>query len=151
MGIGLNKKLLLMNFERGKSVKESMGIGYDAMLKELGAMIVHREDFQKKLATPQPALWELRAEPYDRSVEAGLVIAIYDGKFRILKNRYGDGYVEGLEGDLPRIVREIYEKVKDWATWEFDIETMPMSNPSNPNAVLIYKNGKLQFSKGKKS
>lgn len=117
-----------MAFTRGQKPTEALGIGMEGLLKELGGLVLHPDDFigQIKDVHCIPTKYEFPEclqEYTGKWYEAGIVILVVDEKYRILKTRYpyDDKYEVGYYKDLPKVIREIHEKVKDWSSW--DIET----------------------------
>ena len=125
-----------MGFTRGQDPNEVLGIGLDGLLKKLGGKIIGPDDFIEGILIKDvhciPTKYEYPECLRDMQgsyYEAGIVILVVDEKFRIIKSRYpyDDKYEVGYYKDLPKVVREIHDKVKDWATW--DIETSPLGMP----------------------
>ena len=99
-----------MNFERGKDPKEAMSIGREAILKEIGGIIVRRGESHKL--------------PTDIIHEKNVIIQISDdGEYQILKNRYGDCH-QGNEKDLIKELLKIREQFKKWSDPFLEFPTM---------------------------
>jgi hypothetical protein len=86
-----------MNFVRGQDPKESMGIGRDAILKEIGGIIIDKEDPNSKF-----------------SPETHVVIIVSKGKYRLLKNLFGPEGEEGEEKDLIHLLLKIQEQFRNY-------------------------------------
>lgn len=104
-----------MNFERGQDPKKSLGIGMESMLEEIGGILVPPEGFQRGRGFYVDTL---KSEYHDQYYQCGVMIAVFNGNYKILKNRYSDiRGTGGLEKDLPKIIKEIYDIAKPWLSW----------------------------------
>lgn len=100
-----------MNFERGKDPKEAMSIGREAILKEIGGIIVRKGESHKL--------------PTDIIHEKNVIIQISDdGEYQILKNRYGDCHQENPFLGFPTI-----QKVSARTIGQDLVSVQPMSAP----------------------
>jgi hypothetical protein len=127
-----------MNFTRGQDPKESMGIGRDAILKEIGGIIIDKEDPNSKFSS-----------------ETAVVILIEKGKYKLLRNRFGLVEEEGDEKDLINLLLKLQEQFRKWdpdnpffihaqkvfaRTIGIDlVPVIPMSAPSGNSLYLDYK------------
>jgi hypothetical protein len=90
------------NFTRGQDPKEAMGIGREAILKEIGGIIIDREDPNSKF-----------------SPETGVVILVEKGKYKLLRNRYGSEGEEGDEKDLIHLLLKLQEQFRKYNPNDF--------------------------------
>lgn len=86
-----------MNFVRGQDPKEAMGVGRDAILKEISGIIIDSEDPNSKF-----------------SPETAVVILIEKGKYKLLRNRYGDEGESGEEKDLIHLLLKLQEQFRKY-------------------------------------
>jgi hypothetical protein len=155
------------NFVRGQDPKETMGIGQDAILKEIGGIIL-REDTENwnhvrrditiekwdKIGLSE-SKEELKATQYDLK-NKNVIIGVSRGKYTLLKIRFKyDGPQEGEEKDLINTLLKIREAFRNWdqndfffplikniaaKTIGFDlVSVQPMSGPIGKVAYLDYK------------
>ncbi len=105
-----------MNFERHIDPKEALGIGIDAMIKEIGGVILRKKDFtrqgQKDIQSindivPGPLTPDIFAESTRIYYKSSVVIIIIGDKYKMVKNRYClPGYKEkGKVKDLPDVIK----------------------------------------------
>ena len=101
-----------MNFERGKTPKESLGIGLKAKLKkqieDMGGLVLTNEDLYESMA-PHPGILGKRAirGGSKRIYQANVVIIFEDDDtFMITKNRFGQESKGDIMKDLPKIIKD---------------------------------------------
>ena len=127
------------NFVRGQDPKESMSIGRDAILKEIGGLIVDKLHGEEKF-----------------SPETNVVILLTKGLYKItrIKFRY-DGPEEGEEKDLIHTLLKLQEAFRKWDPNDFFfpiaqqvaartigidlVAVKPMSGPTGHLAYLDYR------------
>ena len=108
-----------MTFVRGGNVKETIGIGRDAILKEIGGIVLNNRGQIEIWKSTEP--WyeapelieplEKEKELVDRDFKnKNVIIGISGGTFTILKNRITyDGPKEGNEKDLIHVLLKLQE------------------------------------------
>jgi hypothetical protein len=121
-----------MNFERGKDPKEAIGIGREAILKEIGGVILNDEEFAKwkDLGNPVDKPWFSATSTPDNP--ENVVIHVFDGKFEIIKNliRFDDEELQkirlpkGLERDLINILLKLREGFRKYGAEFFQFPTI---------------------------
>jgi hypothetical protein len=127
-----------MSFERGKSPKESMGIGQDAILKEIDGIIL-REDVENWDHVRKDMLSEgLRVTQYDLK-NKNVIIGVSRERYTIIRNRFlYDGPREGDEKDLINVLLKLREYLLETLLVARDlIPVQPMSAPTY--FILIQK------------
>jgi hypothetical protein len=101
------------NFTRGQDPKEAMGIGRDAILKEIGGIILNDDGI-----AIWKTYWGAGLDPFDEEKKVSeydfkkknVIIGVSKGKYTILKNRFEyDGPSEGDEKDLITILLKLKE------------------------------------------
>lgn len=124
------RKESIMNFVRGQDPKESMGIGQDAILKEIGGIILRDDtvedwrhhlgkDLWTEFVDPIPLKHEeLRVTQYDLK-NKNVIIGVSKGKYEILKNRFGTIAGTGDEKDLITVLLKIQEAFRKWDPNDF--------------------------------
>jgi len=144
-----------MNFVRGQDPKESMSIGKEAILKEIGGIIFNGQDAIERWKTINK--WDnvgLKTTDLDESGirQKNVVIGIAGGKFIILKNRIPyDGPKEGEEKDLIYTLLKIQEAFRKWDPNDFfmpiaqqvaartiGMDLVPVKPLDGPTGHLIY-------------
>ena len=85
------------SFVRGQDPKETMGIGRDAILKEIGGIIIDKENPNSKFSS-----------------ETAVVILIQKGKYKLLRNRFGPEGEEGDEKDLIHLLLKLQEQFRKY-------------------------------------
>jgi hypothetical protein len=105
-----------MNFTRGGDVKETLGIGRDAILKEIGGIVLNDQGRIERWKTT--SRWDeigLNTDPIEKEENElaennfknkNVIIGITDGQFTILRNRTKySGPDKGDEKDLITVVK----------------------------------------------
>lgn len=86
-----------MNFVRGQDPKEAMGIGRESILKEIGGLIIDKENNDSKF-----------------SPETNVVFLLSKGKYKVLINRFGNVGEEVEEKDFITLLLKIQEQFRKW-------------------------------------
>jgi hypothetical protein len=74
-----------------------MGVGRDAILKEISGIIIGKEDSNSKFSS-----------------ETAVVILVEKGKYKLLRNRYGEEGEEGDEKDLIHLLLKLQEQFRKY-------------------------------------
>lgn len=152
-----------MNFERGKDPKEAIGIGRDAILKEIGGIILNKREgigweYKDLKMSLDIDLEEDNVSKYNFK-DKNIIIGISPGNptmYIILKNRIKyDGPKEGDEKDLIYVLLKIQEDFRKYGLSVFNfplaqkvfaraigidlVPVIPMSMPSGVSLYLDYK------------
>lgn len=158
-----------MNFERGQGVKESIGIGIDARIKEVGGIILREDDFIRgwKGRWPNkksmPDINDVKGD-FGKVWSYTVVIAIIGQRYKILKHRYGisggkrleEGDIKDLGPIIDSIIKEINEPISfpNFNNVVFSpvanyvVPVLPMTAPSSGLFLsLDYKYKKNIFTK----
>lgn len=147
-----------MNFTRGQDPKEAIGIGRDAILKEIGGIILDKSGIGWTHKDLDVDLEEDQVSKYNFK-DKNVIIGISPGNptmYIILKNRIKyDGPKEGDEKDLIYVLLKLQEAFRKYGLPEFDfplaqkvfartigidlVPVIPMSMPSGVSLYLDYK------------
>lgn len=106
-----------MNFERGKDPKESMGIGRDAILKEIGGIIFDRPHYE---------IWKMGDF---RQHKENVVILLEDGRYEIVKNNFSNYRPKGPESELITVLLKLRDEFRKWDNPDL-VTVKPMSAPT---------------------
>jgi hypothetical protein len=165
-----------MNFTRGGDVKETLGIGRDAILKEIGGVVINDKGQIERWRTTEKwdatgllsGLEDLEKEEKELAEndfrKKNVIIGVSDGTFTILRNRIKyDGPDKGDEKDLITVLLDLRDCFRKWGidngffpfakkvaatTIGLDlVSVVPMSAPSGQLAYLDYEYGKKTLAK----
>ena len=110
------------NFVRGQDPKETMGIGRDAILKEINGVVLKDDsvdNWKAHLGVDLNSKEELRVTTYDLR-NRNVIIGVSKGKYIVLKIKFKyDGPTEGEEKDLIHTLLKIQEAFRKWDPNDF--------------------------------
>jgi hypothetical protein len=98
------------NFERSDNPNKSLGVGYNGIIQSMNEwLIVTEKDLYQNVnhqyySIDDIQLLNIRGRRNFQIFEATLVIVIYHGQFRILKNRYSIDNGIYPEDELPAMI-----------------------------------------------
>lgn len=121
----MSQKFFSMNFERGKDPRKSIGIGKESILKEIGGIIVSREEGKKwrdtKKSVDYP--WFI-ASAYSED-QINVVIEVENGRYEVLENLIQDSefipdgdlkgpVLKGPESELFSLLKKLLEDFRKY-------------------------------------
>jgi hypothetical protein len=107
------------NFERGRDPKEAIGLGYKEIFKSMeGCLLLTEKDLYQNINNQFYSIETIQLQNIRKQsttlFEAFIIIIVFAGKFRILKNRISNDFTVYPIEELPGMVFKLKKLYDDW-------------------------------------